>query len=42
MKGLEPSRPKALAPKANVSTNSTTSANHIFVVSELIPDLIIT
>src|SRR3990167_8685923 len=26
MKGLEPSRPKALAPKASVSTNSTTSA----------------
>ena len=26
MKGLEPSRPEALAPKASVSTNSTTSA----------------
>ena len=26
MKGLEPSRPKAHAPKACVSTNSTTSA----------------
>lgn len=26
MKGLEPSRRKALAPKASVSTNSTTSA----------------
>jgi hypothetical protein len=26
MKGLEPSRPRALAPKASVSTNSTTSA----------------
>ncbi|MDB5162899.1 MAG: hypothetical protein JWN28_506 [Candidatus Saccharibacteria bacterium] len=25
-KGLEPSRPKALAPKASVSTNSTTRA----------------
>ena len=28
MKGLEPSRPEALAPKASVSTNSTTSANY--------------
>lgn len=27
MKGLEPSRPKAHAPKACVSTNSTTSAH---------------
>lgn len=27
MKGLEPSRPRARAPKARVSTNSTTSAN---------------
>ena len=26
-KGLEPSRPKALAPKASVSTNSTTRAH---------------
>ena len=25
-KGLEPSRPEALAPKASVSTNSTTRA----------------
>ena len=33
MKGLEPSRPRAYAPKAYVSTNSTTSANN---VSELI------
>ena len=28
-KGLEPSRPEALAPKASVSTNSTTRACHI-------------
>ena len=26
-KGLEPSRPEALAPKASVSTNSTTRAS---------------
>ena len=32
MKGLEPSRPKALAPKANVSTNSTTSAYDLYVL----------
>ena len=31
MKGLEPSRPEALAPKASVSTNSTTSANHRYL-----------
>ena len=40
-KGLEPSRPKALAPKASVSTNSTTRAlmniiteGEIFVTTE--------
>lgn len=30
-KGLEPSRPEALAPKASVSTNSTTRACFIIV-----------
>lgn len=29
-RGLEPPRPKALAPKASVSTNSTTRANYVF------------
>jgi hypothetical protein len=33
-KGLEPSRPEALAPKASVSTNSTTRA----FVDTTIPD----
>lgn len=28
-KGLEPSRPEALAPKASVSTNSTTRAYEV-------------
>lgn len=28
-RGLEPPRPKALAPKASVSTNSTTRANYL-------------
>jgi hypothetical protein len=31
-KGLEPSRPEALAPKASVSTNSTTRAYSILLV----------
>ncbi len=30
-KGLEPSRPEALAPKASVSTNSTTRA-YLFAI----------
>ena len=33
MKGLEPSRPEALAPKASVSTNSTTRA-YRFIIPE--------
>lgn len=31
-KGLEPSRPEALAPKASVSTNSTTRAYSMLLV----------
>lgn len=29
-RGLEPPRPKALAPKASVSTNSTTRAERLY------------
>ena len=36
MKGLEPSRPKALVPKTSVSTNSTTSA---YDTSELLNEV---
>jgi hypothetical protein len=34
-KGLEPSRPRALAPKASVSTNSTTRAS-VITIAEII------
>ena len=34
-KGLEPSRPKALAPKASVSTNSTTRAQLCYWIALL-------
>ena len=34
-KGLEPSRPKALAPKASVSTNSTTRAYFLYTLAYL-------
>ena len=37
MKGLEPSRPEALAPKASVSTNSTTSAYAALYQIETVP-----
>ena len=33
-KGLEPSRPKALAPKASVSTNSTTRAYRAIIADD--------
>ena len=36
MKGLEPSRLAALAPKASVSTNSTTSAYHYYIKQALL------
>ena len=36
-RGLEPPRPKALAPKASVSTNSTTRANGCVVRVALVP-----
>ena len=36
MKGLEPSRPKAHAPKACVSTNSTTSAS-LLIITDAVP-----
>ena len=41
MKGLEPSRPEALAPKASVSTNSTTSAWNVteIIISKVTADL---
>ncbi len=38
--GFEPARPKSLPPQDSVSTNFTTSANHVFNLSLLIQPLL--